>query len=190
VRAGLMALAAALVAAGGVTAQEPRRASVIDAAMDVKGRLDVREVALARMKGDKDLRGAINMRQSWGTADLRVTDGLDGSVCMRLYLARKPDSQQPDYLVCAGPAPDSEKLVGSVLRERSDGPPEKVATAKATRPSGRTVYLRFAQKHLGKQLVGVRFGAETVYRARGCQAPVGCRDLAPDAPGTMYLDLR
>jgi hypothetical protein len=51
------------------------------------------------------------------------------------------------------------------------------------------VRLRFRKRLLG-DAIGVRFGAESVSRGRGCAPPVGCRDLAPEPPGTMYLDLR
>ena len=190
----LLAAAGVLAGAAGVGAQVdppgPRSVSAIDAAGDVKGRLDLRGVELARLKGDKTLRGKLTMRRSWGTADLRSTSGVDGSLCLRLFSKNDPESQAPNFLVCAGPAPDSEKLVARVLRERNGGPPAKVADARASRPSGRTVALRFPRGALPKKLVGVRFGGESVSHARGCRAPVGCRDLAPDAPDTQYLDLR
>ena len=185
---------AALLGAGVVGAQvDPpglRTVSAVDAAKDVKGRLDLREVTLKRLKGDRTLRGDIRVRRSWGTADLRSTSGMDGSLCLRLYTRNDHESEAPDFLVCAGPAPDSEKLVGSVLRERNGGPAVKVASARASRPDGRTVRLRFPRSALPKKAVGVHFGAESANHMRGCRPPVGCRDLAPDAPDAVYLDLR
>jgi len=188
-RVALAAVAAVLAAAGAVSAQAPRSEKVVDAAGDVRGRLDIRAVSLGPLRGNRRLRGEIGLRRTWGTADLRATEGMDGSLCLRLYVMRKPDSQVPDYLACATPEPDSEQLRGRVLRERRSGPPVKIGDALVTRPSGRAVRLTFRKRLLGRA-TGVRFGAESVYRGRGCPPPVGCRDLGPDAPDTMYLDLR
>ena len=194
-RGGLAVLVAlgALLASAAVAQVDPpgpRTVSGIDAAGDVKGRLDLRRVTLARLKGDRSLRGELRMRRTWGTADLRSTSGADGSLCLRLFTRNDPDSEAPNFLVCARPAPDSEKLIGSVLRERNGGPPAKVADARVTRRDGRAVRLRFPRKALPRKLLGVRFGGESVNHMRGCRPPLGCRDLAPDAPDTLYLDLR
>ena len=184
-----VAVLGALGAAGGVAAQAPRSERIIDAARDVDGRLDVRSVELGLLRGHRYLRGEVGMRRSWGTADLRTTEGMDGSICLRLFLKRKPDAAAPEFLVCATPAPDSERLRGAVYREPESGMLERVANARVTRPTGRAVRLRFRKRVLGRA-IGVRFGAESVSRGRGCPAPAGCRDLAPEPPGTMYLDLR
>ena len=174
--------------AAGVAAQAPRSERIVDAARDVEGRLDIRSVELTLLRGHRRLRGEIGMRRSWGTADLRATEGMDGSICLRLFVRRDPDGRAPEFLVCATPEPDSEQLRGGVYRERESGQLERVAGARVTRPSGRAVRLRFPRRILGRA-VGVRFGAESVSRGRGCRAPVGCRDLAPEPPGTMWLDL-
>ena len=194
-RGGLVVLAVsgALLASAAVAQVDPpgpRTVSGIDAAGDVKGRLDLRRVTLARVRRDVSLRGELRMRRTWGTADLRSTSGVDGSLCLRLFTRNDPGSEAPNFLVCAAPAPDSEKLIGAVLRERNGGPPERVAGARVTRPDGRAVRLRFPRKALPKKLLGVRFGGESVNHMRGCRPPVGCRDLAPEAPDTLYLDLR
>jgi hypothetical protein len=181
---------AALAAAVGAGAQgAPRSEAVLDAAQDVRGRLDVRRVGLSLLPGRRTLRAEVTMRRSWGTADLRATSGADGWICMRLYTRRRPADDPPDLLVCATPQPDGEGLVGEVLRERRSGALRRLGTARVSRPSGRAVHLRFPRALLG-DAIGVRFGAESVSRGRGCPAPVGCRDLGPDAPDTMWLDLR
>jgi hypothetical protein len=193
VRRAVVAAVAVLgvLGAGGTgVAQAPRSESVIDAARDVDGRLDIRALELRLLRGHRRLRGEVRMRRSWGTADLRTTEGMDGSICLRLFVEREPDSQAPEFLVCATPEPDGEGLRGRVYREPESGMLERVAGARVTRPSGRAVRLRFRKRLLGRKLVGVRFGAESVSRGRGCPEPVGCRDLAPEPPGTMYLDLR
>lgn len=183
------AAVAGLMGAGAAPAQAPRSETIIDARADVQGRLDVRKVTLGLTRGHRRVYGQVRMRRTWGTGDLRATEGRDGSICLRLFTKRDPDSQPPDYLVCASPSPDGEKLVGVVLRERRSGLPRRVAKARVTRPSGRAVRLRFGRRVLGRA-IGVRFGAESVTRGPDCRGPVGCRDLAPDAPDTMYLDLR
>ena len=52
-----------------------------------------------------------------------------------------------------------------MLRDRANGLPREVAAATVTRPTARTVYLRFAQSAIGRP-ASVRFAAEAVTRAR------------------------
>jgi hypothetical protein len=188
----LLLLAAVLAAGVSVSAMaqdgEQKAVAGIDPAKDVRGRLDVRRVALGRVSGGK-LRAEITLAKAWGPADLRAASGPSGSLCVRLFVKRDPASEPPDHLVCATPAKDGDELVGRVLRDRANGLPRAVDSAIVSRPSQRTVYLRFAQSAIGKP-VGVRFSAESVDRGTGCPKPVGCRDLAPDAPRQMYLALR
>ena len=57
-----------------------------------------------------------------------------------------------------------------------------------TRPTARTVYLRFDPVAI-KRPTHVRFAGEAVTRGAKCPKPLGCRDTAPDAPGTRNLTL-
>ena len=67
--------------------------------------------------------------------------------------------------------------------------PRQVAAATVTRPTARTVYLRFTQTAIGRP-AAIRFAGEAVTRAARCPRPLGCRDTAPDAPGTRNMTLR
>ena len=129
------------------------------------------------------------MEKGWTTADLRSATGPSGSICITLYTAREPGAEPADWLVCATPPKEGEELRGRVLRDRANGLPRQVAAATVTRPTARTVYLRFAQSAIDRP-ASVRFAAEAVTRARRCPQPLGCRDTAPDAPTTGKLTLR
>jgi hypothetical protein len=178
VLAGLLAAPAA--------AQSP--SFVKDPATDGRGALDIVRVALGP-RNDGRLRGEITMEKAWTTADLRVSSGAPGSICLQLYIKRVPGEEPPDYLVCATPALDGDALRGRVLRDRANGLPRLVGAATVTRPTGRTVYLRFAPAAIGRP-TQVRFAGEAVTRAAKCPKPLGCRDTGPDAPGTRNLTLR
>ena len=159
-----------------------------DPATDARGRLDIVRVAMARGT-DGRLRGEVTMEKGWTTADLRSAAGPSGSVCLTLHTARTPGAEPPDWLVCATPPKEGDTLRGRVLRDRANGLPRQVAVATVTRPTARTVYLRFAQSAIDRP-ASVRFAAEAVSRGGRCPAPLGCRDVAPDAPATGNLTLR
>ena len=159
-----------------------------DSATDGRGALDIVRVAMSRgVKGR--LRGEVTMEKGWSTADLRSATGPSGSICITLYTAREPGADPADWLVCATPPKEGEELRGRVLRDRANGLPRQVAAATVTRPTARTVYLRFAQSAINRP-ASVRFAAEAVTRARRCPQPLGCRDTAPDAPTTGSRALR
>jgi hypothetical protein len=159
-----------------------------DSARDGRGKLDIVRVALGP-RNDGQLRGEVTMQKPWTTADLREGGGPSGSVCLQLYVERVPGEDPPDYLVCATPAPDGEALRGRVLRDRSNGLPRQVGAATVTRPTTRTVFLRFAQSAIHRPAV-IEFAGESVTRAAKCPRPLGCRDTGPDAPDTRNLTLR
>ncbi len=183
----LLVLAGALAAPA--AAQTPSPAFFKDPATDGRGKLDIVRTALGRGT-DGRLRGEVTMEKPWTTADLREGGGQSGSVCLQLYTARVPGEDPPDYLVCATPAPaGDDALRGRVLRDRANGLPRLVGVATVTRPTPRTVYLRFAQSAVDRP-ASIRFAAEAVTRARRCPRPLGCRDLGPDAPLTGNLTLR
>jgi hypothetical protein len=179
-----------LVLAGALAAPAAARspAFVKDSAIDGRGVLDVVRVALGRGVEGR-LRGEVTMEKAWTTADLRAGAGPSGSICLQLYTARTAGAEPPDYLVCATPAAQGEELRGRVLRDRSNGLPRQVAAATITRPTARTIYLRFAQSAIDLPAT-VHFAAEAITRARRCPRPLGCRDTAPNAPGTGNLTLR
>jgi hypothetical protein len=184
-RALLTLLVLAGVLAAPAAAQSP--SFVKDSPNDGRGALDIVRVALGP-RNDGRLRGEITMEKAWTTDDLRASSGPSGSICLQLYTARVPGEDPPDYLVCASPAPDSDELRGRVLRDRSNGLPRQVGAATVTRPTSRTVYLRFDPVAIDRP-GSVRFAGESVTRAAKCPKPLGCRDTAPDAPGTRNLTL-
>jgi hypothetical protein len=159
-----------------------------DSATDGRGKLDIVRVAMSRGT-DGRLRGEVTMEKAWTTADLRTAAGASGSICLTLYTAREPGADPPDWLVCATPPKQGEELHGRVLRDRANGLPREVAAVTVTRPTARTVYLRFPQSAINRPPT-VRFAAEAITRAAKCPRPLGCRDTAPDAPGTGNLTLR
>lgn len=175
--------------AGAAAAQEERAPTSErrDKRADARGGLDLVRVALGRSR-DGRLRGEITLAKEWATEDLRAA-GPGSALCLRLYTARDPEADPPDYLVCATAPKDGDTLVARVLRDRANGLPRPVADAAATRPTGRTLYLRFSRTAVGKP-ASIRFSAESTSHASRCPEPVGCRDTAPDAPATGSLALR
>jgi hypothetical protein len=159
-----------------------------DSATDGRGALDIVRVAMSRGV-DGRLRGEVTMEKAWTTNDLRTASGPSGSICLTLYTKRAPGSDPADWLVCVTPEKEGGALRGRVLRDRANGLPRPVAAVTVTRPTARTVYLRFAQSAIDRP-ASVRFAAEAVTRAARCPRPLGCRDTAPDAPMTGNLTLR
>jgi len=159
-----------------------------DSATDGRGPLDIVRVAMSRGV-DGRLRGEVTMEKGWTTDALRTASGPSGSICLTLYTAREPGADPPDWLVCATPERDGDELRGRVLRDRANGLPRQVGPVTVTRPTARTVYLRFAQSSIHRP-ASVRFAAEAVTRGARCPRPLGCRDTAPDAPLTGNLTLR
>ena len=193
-RASATAVALGALAAAPAAAQAPQGpAAAKDRSGDVRGALDIVRVAMERGE-DGRLRGEITMADDWTTADLRAPGpparpGPPGSICLALHTAREPGSAPPDFLVCATPPPTGDELVGRVMRDRANGRPRTLTGAVATRPTARTVYLRFSQSSIGMP-ASLRFSAEAVTRAARCPRPLGCRDIAPDAPQATGLTLR
>ncbi len=161
-----------------------------DARGDVEAGLDIVRTELAR-NADGRLRGEVTMAAAWDTADLRGPAGSQGlaSICFRLYDRRDPSAEPPDWLVCATPAKSGDALVGKVLRDRIDGPPKTVGQARISRPTARTVYLRFSQTVVRRPSM-LHFSAEVVTPREKCPQTTGCRDTAPDAPASIRLRLR
>jgi hypothetical protein len=186
VRVGLTLLLLAALAVGVAGAQDGYRPTF---AKDLRedaggGPLDIVRVALGRT-ADNKLRAEITMAGRWGTDHLRP----GGSVCLRLHIRRAVDAQAPDRLVCATPAEEGPALVGRILRDRANGLPAPAGRARVSRPTARTVFLKFSQSDIGKPAL-LRFSAEAVTRGEGCPEPLGCRDLGPDPPAARELRLR
>jgi hypothetical protein len=187
VRAAAAAILALALLPAAASGQEPGRivpTFQLDAKRDVRGPLDLVRVAMSR-RPDGRLRGEVTMRRAWGAAELQARD----SVCLKLYVAAEPDAEPPEYLVCITAPREGDRLIGRVLRNRANGLPRTVARATVTRPSGRTAFLRFTQRAIGRP-ASVRFSAESLTHGERCPAGVGCMDVAPDAPATRMFRLR
>ena len=155
----------------------------LDRKKDVRGPLDVVRVAMSK-RTDGSLRGELTMRKAWEDADLE-----DGSLCIRLYVRADPQSQAPEYLVCATQGRDGGTLVGRVLRNTANGLPRTVGDAVVARPTARTIHLGFDPSAI-RSPVKLRFAGESVWRGPRCPRATGCTDLAPDAPGARDFRLR
>jgi hypothetical protein len=125
------------------------------------------------------------MRRGWDAADL--DDG--GSLCLRLYVKTDPESQAPEYLVCATQAADGATLTGRVLRNRAGGLPRTVGEAVLARPTARTIHLAFEPSAI-RSPAELRFAGESAWRGARCPRTTGCADLAPDAPDAREFRLR
>jgi hypothetical protein len=154
----------------------------LDRKRDVRGPLDVVRVAMSK-RPDGSLRGELTMRKAWEDADVA-----GGSLCLRLYVKTDPESQAPEWLVCAT-LPDDGPLAGRVLRNSAKGLPRTVGGAFVTRPSRRTVHFGF-DPALIRNPQRLRFSGESVWRGPRCPRAAGCRDLAPDAPDAREFRLR
>jgi len=155
----------------------------LDRKRDVRGPLDVVRVAMSK-RLDGSLRGELTMRRAWEDADLG-----DGSLCIRLYVKTDPESQVPEYLVCATTGKAGAAFAGKVLRNSATGLPRTVAEAVVTRPTARTIYLRFDPSSI-RSPTRLRFAGESVWRGPRCPRTTGCTDLAPDAPDARDFRLR
>ncbi|HWH94354.1 MAG TPA: hypothetical protein VNT03_10880 [Baekduia sp.] len=183
------AAALALAAAGGGTvaalaAGAPKPQAATDAKGDVRSPLDLTRIAVAR-GSDGRLRASLTLAAAWEGADLLSQTGPPGSLCLKAWTTTAPPDTTPDYLVCTTADADG-RLRGSVLKQRANKLPERTGGADVSRPSPRTVTLRFSQTALGRPAT-LYVAAEAT--RPGC--PRGsCIDLAPDAPKTLQLKLR
>lgn len=151
------------------------------------GALDVTRVQLSRGT-DGRLRGAITASDDWGAEDLvAAKGGPPGSLCLRLYVtSASVERSVPEHLVCVTADASGDKLRGSVLKERPNDLPQRVAAAAVSRSSKRTVVVKFSQTSIGRPAT-VRFAAEST--RPGC-VRTSCVDAAPDPPKVGTLKLR
>jgi hypothetical protein len=178
----LTALAGLAATAGAAAAPKPVVAT--DAKGDVHSALDLTRVSVAR-GADGRLRASLTLAAAWGGDALLASSGPPGSVCLKLWVTSAAPDFPPDLLVCATADKDGQ-LRGSVLKERANKLPERIAGAEVSRPSARTATLRFSQTAIGRP-AKLTVAAETT--RPGCPR-ASCIDTAPDAPKTLELVLR
>jgi hypothetical protein len=177
------ALAALTLAATASAASAPKPVVAHDPKADVHSPLDLTRFSLGRGT-DGRLRASITLAAGWTGDDLIADSGPPGSLCVKVWTTSTPPNATPDYLVCIT-ADRDKALRGSVLQERANKLPERVSSAKVSRPSERTATVRFAQSTIGSP-AKLRVAAEST--RPGCTR-VSCIDLAPDAPKTLSLTL-
>jgi hypothetical protein len=188
-RLGLTAALALAVAGGALAvpalAAAPKPVVQKDAAGDVNGKLDLRQVVLARGT-DGRLRVSLTLAEAWDADDLLSDSGPPGSLCLKLWTTSPANlDATPEYLACVTAQSDGD-LRGSILKERANQLPARIGSATITRPSERTVTLRFSQTVIGRPAT-VEMQAETT-RA-GCPR-ASCIDRAPDGGAALVLKLR
>ena len=183
--AGSLAVVASFpAAAGGV----PGGLVVVDDEDDVSNVLDLERVTMAENRNGR-YRVEVVTWERWSVSELVSSSGPPGSVCVKLWTTRQPSSRPPNYLVCATPDADGEKLVGQVLRDSGTSVPAKVGTATVAGPdSKRRLVIAFSAKSI-REPTKVRFGVEAA-QAAGCPRPRGCIDTAPDAPRSRGFEPR
>jgi len=147
---------------------------------------DLQRVSMQRMS-DGSLRAALTLRGAFVPADLLAKSGPPGGLCLRLWTTPgiKPSANPPDYLVCVTATADGANLQASILKERPNDLPTRIARAAVSQSSTHSVILTFPESIIGRPS-SLRFGAE-VTRA-GC-VRISCTDTAPDAPHTARLVL-
>jgi hypothetical protein len=176
---------AALGALGAVAwAAAPQPQAATDAKGDVRSALDLTRLSVAR-SADGRLRASITLATAWEAKDLLADSGPPGSICLKAWTTTAPPDTTPDYLVCAT-SDKAGELRGSILQARANRLPARTGGADVSRPSQRTVTLRFSQAAIGKPA--------TLYVAAEATRPGctrgSCTDLAPDAPKALTLKLR
>ena len=182
-----LALVAALVGTGAVgaaAATAPKPVKSADPKGDVTSTLDLTRVSLTR-GSDGRLRASMTLAAEWDRKALVAGTGPPGSVCLKAWTTTAPPDTTPDYLVCVT-ADAKGVLRGSVLHERANKLPERVASADVSRPSARTVTLRFSQSALGSP---ARLFVAAESTRPGCPR-LSCIDTAPDAPKTLPFTLK
>jgi hypothetical protein len=182
-----LAVLAALIATGAVgasAATAPTPVKSADPKGDVTSTLDLTRVSLTR-GSDGRLRASVTLAAEWDGKALLAESGPPGSICLKAWTTTAPPDTTPDYLACVT-ADAKGVLRGSVLHERANKLPERVAAADVSRPSARTVTMRFSQSALGSP-AKLYVAAEST--RPGCPR-VSCIDTAPDAPKTLTFALK
>lgn len=180
-------ICAALLATGALAQTSTKPVVTRDAADDaVEGGLEITRAQLGR-GGDGRLRAVITLAEEFGPLDLLASSGPPGSLCVRLWTDPdvRPSVAPPTYLACVTGARSGAAYRASVQRLTADGEPERLGSATVTRPSERSLALRFSQSLVGSPRL-IRWQADAT--KPGCTR-ASCTDTAPDAPKSVTLRL-
>jgi hypothetical protein len=184
-RAGLVGITV-LAGVAAVPAVAVSPTVVRDRAGDAVDRgLDLTRAQLG-VAADGRLRVVLTLRRDFTPRSLLASSGPPGSLCLRLWTTTAPGAAMPDHLLCVSGERGAAAFRATIASERAGLPPRRVTAAEVTRPSDRSVAVRFPRTVIGAPAL-VRWAAEAT--TPGC-ARISCVDLAPDAPRTSTLRLR
>lgn len=148
------------------------------------GGLDVVRAQLGR-GSDGRLRAVISLGSEITASDLRAAKGPPGSICLRMWTLTTPGGIPPDYLLCVTAGTKGKALQAGLVNEQVNALPRRIAVLAVTRPSKRSIAVRFSQSSVRRPKT-IRFAAEAT--KAGC-ARLTCIDTAPEAPKTATLKL-
>lgn len=186
VLAALTAVALTLVVPS-VLAAPSKPLFVQDAKGDVTGKLDLQRLKIGIGTDDR-LRAAVTFAGKVTPADMFVSSGPPGSVCLRIWTDNDadPKATRPDRLVCVT-ARTKTALRASVLRQEGPGLPERIGPATITASkSNRSLVISIAPGDLGSP-ARIRFALEST--RPGCDR-TSCIDTVPAAPATRRFRMR
>lgn len=169
-----------------VTVSGSNPVEVRQAAEDRSG-LDLVRVQLARA-ADGRLRAVLTLAEDFDASDLRARrDGeVPGSLCLRMWTLTSPYGTPPDRLLCVSAPARGTRLVASLHQELVNADLRRIAILSPTRPSPRSVVVRFSQSAMGRPRQ-IRFAGEATTRA--CRRPA-CVDVLPAGPKVATLRLQ
>ena len=127
---------------------------------------------------DGSLRGELTMRKAWEDGDLE-----DGSLCIRLYVKTDPESQAPEYLVCATPGPPraSDARGQGAAQHAPTGSRARSARRSSPARRARTIHLGFEPAVI-RSPEKLRFAGESVWRGAALPARDGLHATSPRTP--------
>jgi hypothetical protein len=171
----------ALIAAAAIAATPAGDVALTDAEGDVAANALDAVAARFGIGADGRLRAVVTMAAAWDSSALLASGGkAPGSICVRLYSKADPTAAAPERLACATVAADGKALRGELLREHAHALPTVIGAATVTRPTQRSITIRFARSSIGAAKT-VRFAVDV--RRPGCVRS-SCVDSVPDAPKT------
>lgn len=185
---GIVASGLSAVLAATALAQTSTRPVVTRDADDdaIEGGLELTRAQLGR-GSDGRLRAVLTLADDFTPLDLLASKGPPGSLCVRMWTDPDvpPSAAPPTFLACVTGARSGAAYRASVLKVNPAGEPARIGSATVTRPSNRSIALRFSQTLVGSPRL-IRWAADAT--KPGC-AQVSCTDTAPDAPKSVTLKL-
>lgn len=153
----------------------------------VEGGLDLTRAQLGR-SSDGRLRAVLTLATDFTPLDLLAKTGPPGSLCVRLWTQDgvKPTDGPATYLACVTGDRSGAGYRASLSQLVAGGEARRVADVTVTRPTKRSITLRFSSGAIGSPRTMIRWGAEAT--KPGCPR-ISCIDTAPDEPKFVTLKL-